>query len=451
MTELERIPRFGGLPIVGNSRRFRTDPLGLARDAFERCGDVVRVGFGGKREYVGLYHPDDVGRALAQGHRLHRDLLRQLFGNGLFVMQTSTSWQRHRRLLQPAFHPSRLPAYVGTITARVAAAMVERLLAAGRAGRVVTLEEELKFITVGTMLRLVFGPMFADPGERLAGALRFIVDHADHALFDAGLVPSPLDFLGERRMRAAMATLRARIVREMHRRRAEASRADGSLLHAFLEAEGANDSKLDDEEVVSEVFSTFVAGTETSSALLAWVFVLLTRNPSWKDRLAEEVRDVLGDRLPTFDDLARLGNVRNAVLEAARLYPPGWALFRTLEKETSFRFGTLPVGTRVGVSPFVTHRHPQFWDDPERFDPTRFEPAKAKDRARFAYFPFGGGGHQCIGFDLSMVESQLIVAMILQRLDVTVLAPDAVTMRPRIALMPGPPPRARLRLVERSS
>jgi cytochrome P450 len=170
---------------------------------------------------------------------------------------------------------------------------------------------------------------------------------------------------------------------------------------------------------------------------LAWTWYLLARHPEIAARLAAQVDEVLGDRCPGFDDLARLPLARMAVEEAMRLYPPVWGVGRQAIAEDTVGGYRLPAGAVVNLSPWVTHRHPAVWSDPDRFDPDRFAPEQAAGRPRFAYFPFSGGPRQCIGETFALVEAQIVVAMVLQRFRLglrpgQVVEPEAhLTLRPR--------------------
>jgi cytochrome P450 len=148
----------------------------------------------------------------------------------------------------------------------------------------------------------------------------------------------------------------------------------------------------------------------------------------------------LGGRTPTIDDLPHLGYARMVVEEAMRLYPPAWATSRNPIEDDEIDGIRIPKGTLVFLSPYLTHRHPDFWENPEGFDPERFRPERTRERHRFAYFPFGGGPHLCIGETFAMTEATLVLATVAQRFRLD-LAPGErvepaplVTMRPRDGL-----------------
>jgi cytochrome P450 len=153
--------------------------------------------------------------------------------------------------------------------------------------------------------------------------------------------------------------------------------------------------------------------------------------------LQQEVTSTLGGRLPTIDDLPALPYTRMIIEETIRLYPPAWILNRQSIADDVVCGFHIPANSFVAFSPYVLHRHPDYWANPEGFDPERFSPARAQNRPRYAYFPFGGGPRQCIGRDFALVEAQLILATIAQRYELHLppghhLQPQAlITLRPR--------------------
>lgn len=185
------------------------------------------------------------------------------------------------------------------------------------------------------------------------------------------------------------------------------------------------------------VMTLLLGGYETTATTLAWAFYLLGRYPDVDAAMRDEVREVLGRRTPTVADLPNLPYVRCVVEETMRLYPAVWAIPRVAAADDEVGGFRVPKGDIVVVVPYVTHRHPDFWPDPERFDPKRFLPGPRADAPRWAYFPFGGGQRQCIGNTFAMTEAQFVLAMVAQRfrlspLSDAVVEPDAsVTLRPR--------------------
>ena len=179
-----------------------------------------------------------------------------------------------------------------------------------------------------------------------------------------------------------------------------------------------------------------LAGHETTAVALAWTWYLLARNPDVAERARAEVVACLGDRAPTLADLPQIPLARMVVEEAMRLYPPVWGIGRETIREDCIGDWTIPAKTVVNVSPWVTHRHPAFWEEPDRFDPERFRPGVERTRPRFAYFPFSGGPRLCIGEQFALMEMQLVVALVLQRYRLTLAEDRTIDPEPTLTLRP---------------
>jgi cytochrome P450 len=179
---------------------------------------------------------------------------------------------------------------------------------------------------------------------------------------------------------------------------------------------------------------------------LSWTWYLLDRHPDVAERLRSEVLDVLGDRDATIDDLPKLGSVTRVLEEAMRLYPPAWIITRVAKEADEIDGYRVRPGTVITLSPYLTHRSPEVWPEPERFDPERFTPERSEGRPRFAYFPFAGGPRQCIGSEFALTEATLVLATVIRRYRLELVAgrkvvPQAlITLRPRGGLPMVPRP-----------
>jgi cytochrome P450 len=182
---------------------------------------------------------------------------------------------------------------------------------------------------------------------------------------------------------------------------------------------------LSDKQIRDEVAILYFAGFSSASNALLWAFYLLARHPQVMQRLRDEIDAVIGGRTPTVDDLPRLPYVQRVLFETLRLYPPIYATVRRAISDDEIVGYHIPAGSHVTVSAHVTQRSPVWWEDPERFDPDRFTPELIKARPRYAYFPFLGGPHQCLGRDFFLLESQLVLIMAAQRFRLEV-PPDHV-------------------------
>jgi cytochrome P450 len=197
------------------------------------------------------------------------------------------------------------------------------------------------------------------------------------------------------------------------------------LLQLLLDArDPETGAAVGDKQLRDELVTLFLAGHETTANLLTWTFYLLSQHPTVAIRLRRELDSVLLGRTPTVSDLSNLPYTRCVLDEVLRLYPPAWVLNRTNLQDDELGGYVIPAHSLLAISPYVMHRHPQYWEDPDRFDPERFLPERSGERHRFVYFPFGGGPRLCIGRGFALVEAHLVLATLAQRAHLD-LAPRA--------------------------
>jgi cytochrome P450 len=257
----------------------------------------------------------------------------------------------------------------------------------------------------------------------------------------ANLLSLPLSVPTPRNLRArrALATLDSIIFAIIARRRSapEADRDAGDLLGLLLATQDEETgSGLTDRELRDQVLTFIGAGHETTAVALAWTLYLLIQHPGAEGRLRAEVAEVLGDRTPVASDLPRLAYTRRVIEESLRLYPPVYALVRDVKANDEIGGFSIPARSMVILSPYVTHHHPGVWPEPEAFDPDRFTLERCALRPRFAWYPFLGGPHQCIGQEFALMEITLVVAMLVQSFRFRLAPGFQVEPQPMLSLRP---------------
>jgi cytochrome P450 len=206
------------------------------------------------------------------------------------------------------------------------------------------------------------------------------------------------------------------VVDELVARRRSSGATGDDLLSRLLSARDDETGRaMDTQEVRDQALIFLLAGHETTSTALTFTYHLLGRHIDEQERVRAEIDEVLNGRAPTLSDLPVLVRTAMAIKEAMRLYPPAYALGRLLTSDDEIGGYRIPAGANVVVSQWATHRHPEFWPEPERFDPERFTAVREAERHPNAYFPFGHGPRSCIGSHFAMLESVVAVAAVLQR------------------------------------
>jgi cytochrome P450 len=417
--------------------RVRRDPAGVFLDAARRFGDVSYFRIGPRRGFL-ITNPADVRHVLQDNARNYHksplyQKLRMSIGNGLLTSEDGF-WLRQRRIAQPAFHRPRLSGLAGTMAeaAREAADAWEALASSGRP---VDVDEEMMRLTRTVVLRTLLGGDLGPFAGKVDDAWTVINQHVGESFWSLGLT----DWMHpdrRRRFEAARAVLRGAVEYVIAARRRDPSdRAD--LLSMLLTARDEETGEtMTDEQVRVEVTTFLLAGQETTSLALTWTWYLLSQHPPAQQRLEEEIDTVLGGRPPDFADLASLPYTRMVVDEAMRLYPPAWGFSRQALADDRLGGFRLPSGWLAFVIPYVLHRLPAYWPNPDTFDPERFSPEQSADRPKFVYLPFGAGPRQCIGNHFALIEAHLIVATLAQRYRLTLVPGHRVEPWPLITLRP---------------
>lgn len=420
------IPGPKGIPFIGQARGLIAGAPRFTSRLADEYGPMTRFSVFGKRFHL-ITDPDLIREALVTQAAIfpkdERDveLLGRMIGLGL-VTANGEAHRRLRRLTQPSFHARRVDAYADTMVE-----YTEAMLDEWRDGQALDVAEAMRELTMYIVARTLFGAdrvAMRDTAERVGAAIHTLQDIADHE-FQAPLVlptwlPTPMN----RRRHAARTVLYGTIDRLVNERRAAGAADTGDLLSMLLLARDEHGDALSDAEVRDQLVTLFVAGHETTSNALTWTWFLLARHPEEEARLHAEIDAAVGDHPPTAADLPALPYTLRVIKEAMRLYPPAWVLnIRRAAADTTLGPYAIRRGDRLWISPFAMHRRPQYFPDPERFDPDRWTPERERALPKYAYLPFGGGPRVCIGNGFALMEAHLIVA--------------AVARRYRLCLQPG--------------
>lgn len=365
--------------------------------------------------------------------RLNRQILGRVLGSGLLTSE-GEFWRRQRRIAAPAFHHRRLVALADVMSeacARLAADWQRR------AGSQVDMLHEMMQLTMDIVTRALFSADVADDAEELGAAITRLLDgFGSPSMVDLIGLPEWLPRSRDAEAQAAIRYVEDRLYRIIAERRSGAVKRD-DLLQMLLDSRDEETGEgMSDKQLRDELFTLFAAGHETTANALTWTWYLLALHPDVENRLQGEVDDVLQGRLPAFDDLDRLPYSRMVFEESMRLYPPAFSTSRVAREEDRIDDYVIPKGAIVTLSPWVTHRNPNLWPDPERFDPERFAPGRQRERHKFAYFPFGGGPRVCIGNAFALMEGRLALAILSSGIRPRLLPGHVVEPMGRITLRP---------------
>ncbi|MGP3973989.1 cytochrome P450 [Streptomyces sp. 8N114] len=418
----------------------RRDPLATYLRARRDHGDVVRFSVGPpglRQEIFAVFSAEGAQQLLARSVGFRKedsfyDEIRNLFGNGLLTSQDD-DYVRQRRLIQPLFTRRKVNLYADTMCEEVL-----RMLAQWKDPDHSTIDiaHEMTRLTQRITMRVLFGGASKEAGEVVDRCFPVLGAYMLRRAFAPLSIPRNWPTPANRRATAARRELYDvcdRIIRER-----AALGSDNDLLGLLLEADDSTGDRLSSEEVRDQVLVFFLAGHETTATATKFALHLLARTPDVQARARDEIDRVLGSRTPGVEDFDRLEYVQMVLKEAMRLYPSAPGITRRSTADIEIAGHLIPAGATVFLSPWVTHRHPAYWKDPEVFAPERFAPGEEADRPRYAWFPFGGGPRACIGQYFGMLESVLAVSAILQKYELEAVDTEVRLVQKMLLQTEGP-------------
>jgi cytochrome P450 len=414
-TQKKDIPTLSPWRQLTNLRSFRHDQLAFLAESFRRYGDIFRMRVLGV-PIVAVNHPDFVQRILVDNREnydketfLYR-AVRPVLRNGLIGAVGGESWHRQRRLMQPSFHRHKIAVFTGNMTEELAA-MMDRWDRQYAPQDVASVLPEISHVVLRIVTRTLFG---ADAGstsealERDFTAANEVIGRYFQFPFPPLNVPTPYN----RRLGVMISNLH-KFVGDLIARRDQSETTLLGILSDAVDADTGH--RMDAEQLRDEVVNLMIGGYETTTNSIAHLLNLLVSHQDVQDRLHAEVTGVVGDRIPTFEDIGKLQYTRMVVDETFRLSTPAWQTMRRSVGDDEIGGHHLPAKTGVYINFLLMHRHPDFWPDPERFDPERFSPQNAASRPKHAYIPFASGPRHCIGKHFALTELTVFVALLAQR------------------------------------
>ncbi|MDQ2784345.1 MAG: cytochrome P450 [Chloroflexota bacterium] len=423
----------------GDLQAIRRSPLGALAQIAQRYGDVLQYPVGFWTIYV-VSDPAGVRQVLQENSRNYSKatfqygLLGLVAGQGL-LSSDGAVWLRQRRLIQPAFHRDRLTR-LATQTTDATAAMLDRWDGVATRGDALDIDGEMMRLTLEIVGKTLFSADFANDTDALSRAALTTLDHIAHRARSPLAFPPKVPTPRNRAFMAAIRMLDGAIFALIARRRRDPEAADDLLAMLMCARDADTGEGMSDRQLRDEIITFLIAGHETVASALIWTWYSLALHPAIERKLHEELTIMLGHRPPMMDDLPRLPYTRMVVDETLRLYPPSWISTRRAIARDTIGGYHIPANALIVMSPYVTHRRANEWPNPEGFDPERFMPEAHAARPRFAYFPFGGGPHLCIGQSFALVETQLIVATVAERYRLALVPGQHIEVAPLVTLRP---------------
>jgi cytochrome P450 len=442
MAALHQLPGPRGNWLFGSLPAMRADMLGFFESCRREYGDATYFRVGLRRSML-LSHPEDIEQVLVTDNRQFIKnfalsfFLRPLLGNGLLINE-GESWLRQRRLIQPTFAKPRLEHYSHAMVE-----LTERMLAGWRNGDERDLAREMMQLTMAvagkTLLGVDVGDRYRDVVVCLENVMRDFLARFRSPVPVPFWLPTPGNWWLKRNIRQLDAILQ-QMIDERRSAIEKQGEAGGDFLSLLISARDESDGQgLSNQQLRDEVMTMFLAGHETTANTLSWTWYLLGQHPEQQQRVWEEVDRVLSGRLPTTADIPQLKFCDHVIREAMRLFPPAYVVGRRCQHDCTVGRHFIPAMTNVLMSQWVVHRDERWFSDPHEFQPDRWTPEFVRGLPKFAYFPFGGGPRACIGRDFAMLEAVLILATMVQKIELRLLDTEPMPILPAVTLRPAKP------------
>lgn len=437
-----------GLPIVGSAFELQRDPLQFLRNLATEYGDVAAFRLG-KRTVYQFNHPDAIREILVTKNRCFEKTglvlqARPILGKGLLTSEGELH-TRQRRMVQPEFGPRQCLAFAPIVTQ-----MTQELCDDWSDGVQIDLFDTMLEVTLKIISRALFRFEIAEQAREFEDALTVAIEYFNRLLVPSRGLRDRLPTRRNLKFRQAKRTIDDLVYGMIRERRGRDLPGEDVLsrLLAARDVDGDGEA-MAERQVRDEVITLLAAGHETIATAMTWTLFLLSQNPDAEQVLVNEIRAVLGDQLPTAENLQDLKFTRQVLAESMRLYPPLWALSRKAVENCEIAGCFVPKGTIVGMSQYVMHRDERFFRNPEVFDPSRWDQEQTKARPKFSYFPFGGGPRLCIGEPLAWMEGTLMLATIVQHWQMRNVGATPIKINPLITLRPKAS--IRMQLIARST
>lgn len=422
----------GGFLGLRNVGKFRTNPFDFLLGLVREQGDIAFFKFGPLYDIYLVTNPDYIREILVK--HWDKTVKWERMAHIAYTVATynlafleGDDWKKHRKLLTPAFHTGRIKAYLELMCNHVS-----RMVDDWEDGQVYDMGRMMTQVTMGIIGEILFDiPDIERDAAKLSQALDVLIAQF---VIDAGslvVLPKWLPTERHKRERAAKATLISYLDERIQQRRVQGV-DHGDVLSALLFTKDAETGEsLTNEQVRDELYALFVAGHETTALLMTWTLYLLAQYPAVQAQLYEEVVGVMGDDdTLTLENLESLPFTDRVLKETLRMYPPAWSLLlREAVADIHLDEYVIPKGSVVYVSPSVQHHLPQYWDNPDTFDPSRFEGDWKATLPTYAYMPFGGGPRVCLGSHMADMEAKVILPTIIKHFSIDLIEPNQEVLK----------------------
>ena len=419
---------------VFNILYFRKNPTKYLQDLSNKYGDLIKFKLGRQLILI-LNHPDLIKDVFVTNH--HKfikskglQLAKVVLGEGLLTSEHELH-ARQRKMIQPSFSAKKIAYYCEIMTD-----ITDKYQNNLQDNTEVDLTKEMMSLTLSIVCKALFDSQVESDRDQIQESLTTLVkmfDEVTNPLYYI-LKNSPLPKY--KKFIQAKEFLDQIILKMINERRGNSENRN-DLLSFMLNAQDEDDKKgMSDKQLMDEAITLFLAGHETTANLLSWTFYLISQNPKVEAKIVEEIKNVLSNKVPNFEDIPNFVYLKKVLTESMRLYPPAWLIGRINTEDHSIKGYHIPKGTVILASQYTMHRDKRFYPDPLKFIPERWDDDKKTEIPRYAYFPFGTGPRVCIGEQFAWAEGTLLIAMIMQKWRFFISKNQKIDINPLITMRP---------------
>lgn len=401
----ELIPIVPARSLLGHLHTYVADPIGFLSKAEQQHGKIFRFRLA-HRYLIATFDPEHIRQVMQENHTnyiksIAYRKLRVLLGEGLFTSEGSF-WLRQRRLAQPAFHREKLKHYQDLMTEE-SQHMTARWQSDPAA---VDLQKDITDLTMRVITRCLLGIQSGHQQHQavekhLPYTLEFMIRRITSTLN----WPLSFPFPTYNKFHHSVKEMNATIENLIAEKRKNLRPKNTDLLSMLMQIKDEDTGEsMSDQQLRDEVITFFLAGHETSAMTLTWALYLLAAHPEVQQKAREDAQNPQGGQY-----------IRQVLKETMRLFAPVWILGREALADDNFQHIPIKKGNSIIFSPYIIHRHPDYWEKPDEFNPDRFTPEKEAQLHKFVYFPFGGGPRLCIGQQFALMEMHIILSDILRK------------------------------------
>jgi cytochrome P450 len=414
MAETKKAPGPRGGWLLGSTLDFKDSPLEFCAYVQKAYGDVARFQVGPSYWYL-VSHPEDIHSIMTeqasifQKPKIAKRLWSKFLGDGILTTEAEV-WRRQNRMMRPAFHKNRIEEY-----GRLMVEYTHRMIDGWTDGSVVDMDDAMVGVTLEIVAKTLFDADVQDGAETVGHAMHVLhqemIEHIHMPL------PVPKWWPSKRNKRKLQAIKDIEdIVHGVISERRDSGKDHGDLLSMLMAAEDEEGQGLSDTELRDQSMTIFFAGHETTAHAMTWTWYLLAKHPEITTRLVTDIHEVTGGDRLSVAHLSQLPYLEMVIKESMRILPSVWVFIKEPTQDAELRGYKIPKGAQVVISPYVIQHDERWYKNPETFDPERFSKERVGEIPNGAYVPFSGGARICLGKSFAMMEAQLIIGSMVQRL-----------------------------------